>query len=100
MRTYFLVLFFFFFFHVGVTKDTAFAIWFGAPGMPKITPLDFPVKSWGLFFVRDVMTIGAGFVFPGIASSWMQRNRVRRLLPVFRQNDAVDCVCGVDLRRL
>ena len=49
-----------------------FAIWFGAPGMPKITPLDFPAASWALFLTRDVMTIYAGFVFPAKASQWVQ----------------------------
>jgi len=60
----------------GVTKDSLFAIWFGAEGMPKISPFDFPPSSWAMFLLRDVMTIGAGFVFPEIAKEWVLENNI------------------------
>ena len=50
---------------LGVTKDTLFARWFGQAMTSGKPPAPFPMTSWGLFVTRDVMTIGAGFVFPG-----------------------------------
>ena len=57
---------------LGVTKDSLFAIWFGQGGAKGGSPLSFPAASWAIFIARDVLTVGAGFVFPGIASKYLQ----------------------------
>lgn len=44
---------------LGILKDRAFARWYGTK-----TPGSLPAASWGLFFGRDILTIGAGFVLP------------------------------------
>jgi hypothetical protein len=60
---------------LGVTKDSMFAIWFGAAGVGG-GPFSFPLASWGCFIVRDVFTVGAGFVLPGIVSAELVKRRV------------------------
>jgi len=60
---------------LGVTKDSMFAIWFGAAGAGG-GPFSFPLLSWGCFIVRDVFTVGAGFVLPGIVSAELSKRNV------------------------
>jgi len=59
----------------GVTKDSMFAIWFGAAGAAG-GPLSFPLASWAMFVFRDVMTIGAGFVLPQLVSDSLTNKKV------------------------
>ena len=54
---------------LGVTKDSLFAIWFGGKAAASI-----PARAWAMFIMRDVVTIGAGFVLPEIVSDAMVKN--------------------------
>jgi hypothetical protein len=54
---------------LGILKDRYFARVFNGKAPPV-----FPLASWGLFCVRDLLTIGAGFNFPDAASSFLQQN--------------------------
>lgn len=49
---------------LGITKDRYFARQFS-----KKKAASMPAASLGLFFIRDVLTIGSGFTFPAILSS-------------------------------
>ena len=55
----------------GILKDRYFAQVFN-----KKAPPVFPLASWGLFCIRDLITIGAGFNFPKIASTFLQQNEI------------------------
>jgi len=50
----------------GIAKDRYFAKVFN-----KSAPAKFPMISWGLFCVRDLLTIGAGFNFPTAAAKYL-----------------------------
>lgn len=52
---------------LGILKDRYFAQVFS--GRP---PEKFPLMSWGLFVVRDLMTIAAGFTVPAYVSQSLQ----------------------------
>jgi hypothetical protein len=56
---------------LGITKDRYFAKVFN-----KSAPPVFPAVSWGLFFFRDLLTIGAGFNFPAKASTFLQDTKI------------------------
>jgi hypothetical protein len=56
---------------LGILKDRYFAqIFSGRPPEP------FPIPSWGLFVLRDSMTMAAGFTLPSVVSSHLQLNNV------------------------
>jgi hypothetical protein len=55
----------------GIAKDRYFAKVFNK-GAPPV----FPLISWGLFFGRDLMTIGAGFTFPPLVSDFLQKSNI------------------------
>lgn len=59
---------------LGVTKDSMFAVWFGKGS--AASALAFPATSWGLFIFRDVLTVGAGFIFPQMVSNALVKNGV------------------------
>lgn len=59
----------------GVTKDSMFAIWFGVAGA-TVSPLSFPLASWSMFVFRDVMTIGAGFIFPQLLGASLHEKKI------------------------
>jgi len=61
---------------LGVTKDSLFAIWFGKKGAAGGGLTAFPLSSWGLFIIRDVCTMGAGFILPGKAAKLLHQNEV------------------------
>lgn len=52
---------------LGILKDRYFAQVFS--GRP---PEKFPLTSWGLFVIRDLMTIAAGFTVPAYVSQSLQ----------------------------
>ena len=52
---------------VGICKDKAFAQHFGV-----INAKSFPLISLSLFFMRDLITIGASFSYPPVLARWMQ----------------------------
>jgi hypothetical protein len=56
---------------LGILKDRYFAKVFNN----KAPPI-FPLASWGLFCIRDLLTIGAGFNFPDVASSFLQEKEL------------------------
>ena len=51
---------------LGILKDRYFAQKFSNKPISQ-----FPLRSWGMFVIRDVFTIGAGFSFPPILSSYL-----------------------------
>lgn len=53
----------------GILKDRYFARVFNNKAPPV-----FPLASWGLFCLRDLLTIGAGFNFPKAASTFLQES--------------------------
>mmetsp|Transcript_9504 Transcript_9504/g.10021 ORF Transcript_9504/g.10021 Transcript_9504/m.10021 type:complete len:268 (+) Transcript_9504:32-835(+) len=55
----------------GIAKDRYFAKVFNK-GAPPV----FPLISWGLFFGRDLLTIGAGFNFPKAVSNFLQDKQI------------------------
>jgi hypothetical protein len=55
----------------GIMKDRYFAKVFNRRAPPV-----FPLASWGLFCIRDLLTIGAGFNFPKAASTFLQMNQI------------------------
>jgi hypothetical protein len=56
---------------LGIAKDRYFAKVFNKNSVAK-----FPLASWGSFVVRDLLTIGAGFNFPSIFSSYLQDTKM------------------------
>ena len=56
---------------LGITKDRYFAKVFNKNSAPV-----FPLASWGLFVLRDLLTIGAGFNFPSVASAYLQDSKI------------------------
>ncbi len=56
---------------LGVLKDRYFAQKFSGKPVTR-----FPLASWGLFVLRDTLTIGAGFMFPPMVSSVLMKNKV------------------------
>ena len=59
---------------LGVTKDSLFAMWFGAGGASS----SFPVASWAVFIFRDVLTMAAGFILPALAAAELVERKVIR----------------------
>lgn len=51
---------------LGISKDKYFAREFS-----KVKSPSMPITSLGLFFVRDLLTIGAGFTFPSIMRDFL-----------------------------
>jgi hypothetical protein len=60
---------------LGVMKDKYFAQVFSGKPATK-----FPAMSWGLFVCRDLLTIGAGFNLPALASSYALANNIFPML--------------------
>ncbi len=60
----------------GIIKDVNYATWFGKPGDKPYKIREVPARTWVLFACRDVMTIGAGFVFPKMVTNWALENRI------------------------
>jgi hypothetical protein len=56
---------------LGIAKDRYFAKVFSKNAAPV-----FPLVSWGLFVLRDLLTIGAGFNFPSVASTYLQDAKI------------------------
>lgn len=61
---------------LGVTKDSLFAIWFGGKGAAGGGLSAFPLPSWGLFIVRDISTMAAGFILPAKAAEMLYQRQV------------------------
>mmetsp|Transcript_56191 Transcript_56191/g.149306 ORF Transcript_56191/g.149306 Transcript_56191/m.149306 type:complete len:266 (-) Transcript_56191:497-1294(-) len=55
----------------GVAKDAAFAKMFGAGGAK---PPPVPMSTFGLFAGRDLLTIGAGFILPGMVGNALAKS--------------------------
>lgn len=56
---------------LGITKDRYFAREFS-----KVKAQPMPMASIGLFFIRDVLTIGAGFTFPAMLASYFTEKNI------------------------
>ena len=56
---------------LGILKDKYFAQVFS--GQP---PKKFPLSSWGLFVLRDSLTIAAGFNLPSIIAQVLHQNQI------------------------
>mmetsp|Transcript_12930 Transcript_12930/g.19450 ORF Transcript_12930/g.19450 Transcript_12930/m.19450 type:complete len:271 (+) Transcript_12930:149-961(+) len=55
---------------LGITKDRYFAQVYSKKKAPKL-----PLASWGLFFARDILTIGAAFNFPSMAADYLVQSK-------------------------
>lgn len=58
---------------LGIKKDKFFAQSFSRKSSPTM-----PMASWGLFIIRDVLTVGSGFSFPPMFSAYMQERGMIR----------------------
>jgi hypothetical protein len=75
---------------MGVTKDSLFAIWFGA-GTATGGLMSVPLASWTLFILRDVSTMAAGFILPGMASDVIYEKKI------FKKKSTCDIVAQLSV---